>query len=523
MRRFNVTGLCVPEEDYMVDISGKIEKIRKLVDGRCYFTINRARQYGKTTTLACLEKALMDDYLVASISFEGIGDESFASPESFCPVFLERIARALGFANAPKEYSEGWKNDTITDFSLFDKHITKMCRDKRVVLMIDEVDKSCNHRLFLNFLSLLRDKFLARKNRKDHTFYSVILAGVYDVKNIKLKMINEGLYKPSQEENKLYNSPWNIAVNFDVDMSFNPAEIATMLDSYEEEHNTGMDIAAIADGIYEFTSGYPFLVSRICQLIDEKLDRKWTTGGIREAVDIILMEKNTLFDDMFKNLEAYTGLYDFMYAVLISGEKKNFIIDDPNVNIGVMFGLIKSFGERVMVANRIFEIRMSNYFISKESNLNPEKQINSVLRQDVVRDERFDMELCLKKFAEHYAELYNENDAGFFEKHGRILFLSYLKPLINGQGFYHIESQFTDQRRMDIVVDFGREQFVIELKLWKGEAAHQDAYAQLAGYLDSRNVGTGWLLTFDFRKKIPKQPRAEWVEYEGKRIFDVVA
>ena len=33
MRRFNVTGLCVPEEDYMVDISGKIEQIRKLVDG----------------------------------------------------------------------------------------------------------------------------------------------------------------------------------------------------------------------------------------------------------------------------------------------------------------------------------------------------------------------------------------------------------------------------------------------------------------------------------------------------------
>jgi len=28
-RRFNVTGLCIPEEDYMVDISGKIAQIRK--------------------------------------------------------------------------------------------------------------------------------------------------------------------------------------------------------------------------------------------------------------------------------------------------------------------------------------------------------------------------------------------------------------------------------------------------------------------------------------------------------------
>ena len=57
MRRFNVTGVCVPEEDYMVDISGKLAQIRKLVDDRSYFSINRARQYGKTTTLSLLKKS----------------------------------------------------------------------------------------------------------------------------------------------------------------------------------------------------------------------------------------------------------------------------------------------------------------------------------------------------------------------------------------------------------------------------------------------------------------------------------
>jgi len=33
MREFNVTGICVPEMHYMVDISGKIEQIFKLKDG----------------------------------------------------------------------------------------------------------------------------------------------------------------------------------------------------------------------------------------------------------------------------------------------------------------------------------------------------------------------------------------------------------------------------------------------------------------------------------------------------------
>ena len=73
-----------------------------------------------------------------------------------------------------------------------------------------------------------------------------------------------------------------------------------------------------------------------------------------------------------------------------------------------------------------------------------------------------------------------------------------------------------------IAVDFGSEQIIIELKLWKGEAEHSKAYEQLAGYLDSKSFGTGYLLTFDFRKNVNKQPYAKWVDYSGKRIFDVV-
>ena len=128
----------------------------------------------------------------------------------------------------------------------------------------------------------------------------------------------------------------------------------------------------------------------------------------------------------------------------------------------------------------------------------------------------------LRKFAEHYAEIYSDGDMEFLERHGRLLFLSYLKPLINGQGFYHIESQFTDLRRMDIVVDFGRQQFIIELKLWRGEAYQAEAYAQLCGYLESKRADTGYLLSFDFRKEGNKVRKAEWVETSGKRIFDVM-
>lgn len=55
---FNVTGDCNPDIHYMVDISEKLSQIKKMVDAGQYFTINRARQYGKTTTLNALEKFL---------------------------------------------------------------------------------------------------------------------------------------------------------------------------------------------------------------------------------------------------------------------------------------------------------------------------------------------------------------------------------------------------------------------------------------------------------------------------------
>ena len=96
MREFNVTGICVPHMHYMVDISEKIEKIFKLVEGMKYFTINRGRQYGKTTTIGRLRKRLPADYICASISFQYSEDKMFANEEGFC----QSLVRELCLQNA---------------------------------------------------------------------------------------------------------------------------------------------------------------------------------------------------------------------------------------------------------------------------------------------------------------------------------------------------------------------------------------------------------------------------------------
>ena len=50
MKEFNTTGVCIPDKHYMVDITNKLDQIESLVEKGKYFTINRPKQYGKTSS-----------------------------------------------------------------------------------------------------------------------------------------------------------------------------------------------------------------------------------------------------------------------------------------------------------------------------------------------------------------------------------------------------------------------------------------------------------------------------------------
>lgn len=183
---------------------------------------------------------------------------------------------------------------------------------------------------------MLRNKYLGREVGRDYTFKSVILAGVYDVKNLKLKF--------RKKEEAKYNSPWNIAVDFDVDMSFSSEEISTMLEEYSKDNNLTIDVNSLSEELYFFTGGYPYLVSRLCYIMDEKINKNgkkpWTKEDVRKAVKIILEEKNTLFNTMIKNLENNKELCDYLDIhdldkgyLLVFNFNKNKKFKEERVNI----------------------------------------------------------------------------------------------------------------------------------------------------------------------------------------------
>lgn len=490
---FNTTGACSPAKHYMIDLTSRLSEIKKLVDNGDYFAINRARQYGKTTTLRMLKTHLQPDYAVIFMSFQKMSSAKFQDEYIFSRAFAKEFVKKaetehgkLNPAAVEKLKKQSCQGEASFDLTELFELLSDICgaSAKPVLLMIDEVDQASNNQVFLDFLGRLREYYLNREETPG--FYSVILAGVYDIKNLKIKLRPDGEHR--------YNSPWNIAVPFSLNMSFLPADIETMLLEYEKDHRTGMEIYTMAKEIYEITGGYPYLVSCLCKKLDES-GAEWNRTNLQLAVRDFLKEPNPLFEDVIKNLQNHPGFSKLAEQLLLHGANIVFEPSNPAIGLGSMFGILKEKDGKTMVSNIIFETLMLNYFTSVQAT---DTLINSdyLDKSQYIRDGKLDMEKVIRRFSDFMKSEYRKEDGTFIERQGRLLFLAFLRPIINGTGHYAVEPQTRQNMRMDIQVFYGNESFIIELKLWKGSAYEKKGYDQLADYLDANDMKRGYLISF---------------------------
>ena len=525
MRCFNTTALCRPDKHYMVDISERIEKIKELVDAGKYFTINRARQYGKTTTLRALRNELQSEYNVIALSFEGLTKANFADEytfvRAFCRLLKKNSKSYMLLPDSVKQQIDGFllRRDDKAEMDELFIALNEWCgiSDKPVVMVIDEVDSASDNQVFLDFLGLLREGYISREADDIPAFHSVILAGVTDVKHLK------GKIRPDADQKE--NSPWNIAADFDIDMSLPEDGIKGMLDEYESDHHTGMDTAYMAKLIWEQTSGYPFLVSRLCQLIDEKVSAEmplcdaWTKNGFLEALKLILSESNTLFQTITKNLNLHPALKDAIRSILMEGTKLTYNSDQDDIVKMEMYGLIRNDHNCVRVANRIFETRLYNLFLSDAELRNSIFYNSSELEKNrFIRNGKLDMQAIFLGFIKTYDQVVEKLVDRFKEGEGREFFLLYLKPIINGTGNFYIEAQTRDQLRTDVIVDYLGEQYIIELKIWHGPRYNEEGEKQICEYLDRFDLQTGYMLSFNFNDK--KEQGVKEYLIDGKKLIE---
>ena len=515
-KEFNITGNCHSDMHYMADVSKKLEQTLKMVERGDYFVINRPRQYGKTTTLYGIAERLdqMEDYVVFNISFEGVGSLSFENEQSFCKKFVTLLAEDIVAKNINLHNVLIDMSKEIIDIQILSSAITRFVNqvNKKVVLIIDEVDKSSNNQLFLDFLGMLRNKYLAQKHHP--TFHSVILAGVYDVKSLKLKL--------RSDEDRKYNSPWNIAADYKVDLNFYPNEIKPMLDDYVAERGVKMDTAWMAERLFYYTSGYPFLVSKLCKMMDEEVlptkeTAEWTSEDLDKTVQALVRESNTNFESVIKNLENNPDLYQLVYRMLVEGEYQDYNIHDPIINLGVMYGIFKN-GRGITIHNIIYEELIFHYMTSKAKSQVLLGEYN-ISKEFYLPNRLLNMEAVLTKFQAFMREEYSKKDRDFIERQGRLIFLAFLKPILNGAGYDFKEVQISEERRLDVTITYYEHKYVAELKIWRGDKAHKEGLKQLVDYLDRLNLNKGYLIIFDHSEL--KEWTIKRIRTKGKKIFAV--
>ncbi|MDR0909177.1 MAG: hypothetical protein LBM77_05365 [Spirochaetaceae bacterium] len=520
-KKFNITGPCIRGRDYMVDTSAKIETIvHDYIEEGDYFVINRGRQYGKTTTLELLYQRLKDTHIVLDFSFEGVGTDMFKDEYTFYEglrlLFFDKLL------DQGSDYTSVFENETPEKYPNrdFRKRIEELCgtSPKPVILFIDEIDVAPDFDAFFNFLGMLRDKFIERSKRNTPTFQSVIFAGVTDLQKLKSRI------RPESEHT--IRSPWNIAVPFTVDMRFAPPEIVTMLADYEadrisEGNPTGMDQMAIAERIYYYTSGYPFMVSAICKAIDET-GKPWTIEAVDETAKNFVAERNTLFGSLVANLQRDSEFASVAKNLVLDGVIINNNGNNPSIERGLILNIFtEDEHQNVTVSNKVYETRIANYFIAQmltKPNWMSEK--SSEAQSHFIENGELNLKFILQRFNVFMKSEYRDRDSKFIEREARLVFLAFLKPIINGQGNYAIEPETRNFQRMDIVVFFQGKEYVLELKIWHGEKHNDNAINQLIEYLKTRDTKEGYLLSFASNKTSPKESQV--IEQDGYTIYEEV-
>ena len=70
------------------------------------------------------------------------------------------------------------------------------------------------------------------------------------------------------------------------------------------------------------------------------------------------------------------------------------------------------------------------------------------------------------------------------------------------------------------MIDYKGEQFVVELKIWRGLKYHDEGEEQLCDYLDKMHLSKGYMLIYSFNQI--KTIGLKRIERDGKTLIEAV-
>lgn len=498
-RIFCIAGPIDPKRHYFIPHRLDWIELHRLIENCEYFVLHAPRQSGKTTAIKefCshlnhegvynalyinvepaqaireeVEKGLL---VILEILLQAIRNQ-FPQEQAILKFIDEQLKGGLQFINA---YALNKTLEYIAEHSL-----------KPFVLFIDEIDSLIGDTL----LSVLR-QIRAGFDRRPKLFpHALCLIGLRDVRDYRIWSKQEG-------KNVSTSSPFNIKSESLVISNFTLDDVKTLYGQHSAETGQVFSSEAIVYA-YDLTAGQPWLINALayqaCYRDVNNPQEPITKEVIKRAKEALIKRRDTHIDSLIDKLRE-NRVRPIMEAI-ITGETDPGNIQPDDIQYVRDLGLVRK--DRLEIANPIYREIIPRELTSVTTEL---------ITQTITPFKKADGSLNAAALIKGFIDFYRENSAIWLEKFDykeagpHLLMMAFLQRVINGGGTIHREYALGTER-VDILLRFGKQVIVIELKIYHRQSSLTKGLNQTTSYMDSSCADEGHLILFD------RDPGKSWEE-----------
>ncbi len=496
MRSFAIAGPVKPLKHYYIPHRLDEKNIKKLIKQQHYFVLHAPRQSGKTTGIEILVRQINEEgeYKALYVNVESAqasrGDfiKSMKTiVDSFARYATQFLQANDSIFNLVKEISKNITGDSLA-ILLQDWSKTS---EKPIVLVIDEIDSLVGDTL----ISILRQIRSGYSGRPEFFPQAICLVGVRDVRDYRI-------WSDSEQSTILGGSAFNIKAESFTLENFSREQVANLYFQHTQETGQKFTQEAI-DYAYELTQGQPWLTNMLgyqaCLEDPLMTDEPGTADAskivtkevIERAKETIIRRRDTHIDVLIARLqeERVAKIID----AIINGEQESLDVSQDDIQYVLDLGLLIRKDKQLVIANPIYQEIIP-------------REIGNVLQDTIVQKiawyQSADGSLDMQKLMPAIQQFFRENGDiwesrnPYKEAAPHIILMAFLQRVINGGGRIYREYAL-GRKRVDLLIEFGEQRIVVELKLFRGKDTLTKGLEQTKKYMEISNATEGHLVIFD--------------------------
>jgi len=496
-RTFETVGPIAPEKNYFVSRHEEIDSFKNQIMRGRYIVIFAPRQTGKTTFFRkALDELAAEDssYIPIMLNFEIYPDvEPTRFYEDLHYELVDKISAKLkkldvGNFDRISRFMAAHQLKDALSLRRFFQGLPRELPEKKIVLVIDEFDGIAQDAL-RGFLHSLRYIYLSEEK--------CLTVGIVGVRSVTQLGYDRSI------------SPFNIQDEFHLP-NFTEAQIAELYQQYTNEVGQLFEPEVISS-VYEKTVGQPYLVNRLAQILTAELgilkDENIRQEHFEEALARLLKERNVHFQHIITNIKRRPLFEKILMRIVFDDKGVPFNLSNDDISELVTYGVVGEGKEGYcVIENPIYQKIIFNAFSPLFNNVEEEYFSEKVrgFSDFLTASGKIDMQALIENFCDFIKR------AGFRilevpdtpqEFVGQYLLRGYLDTFVRQiKASIHLEVP-TGRGRMDLIIFYKGQKYIVETKLWSGEEAYQRGKKQLTDYLKLEQTEKGYYVVFDHRTR----------------------